>query len=115
MSEIVNHISKDSEGLLEASAIIQYRKPNKSFGNECSNRAAHAGEAGKGLVVVADEIRKLAENSNTQGKSISQALNNMKSLIETVSTTSKQTNDGFDIIIKHLDEVKIKSILYVTR
>ena len=47
--------------------------------------AAHAGEAGKGFAVVADEIRKLAEESSSQGQSITTVLKSVKAKIANIS------------------------------
>ncbi|QEJ96010.1 hypothetical protein FUT84_11835 [Treponema phagedenis] len=55
--------------------------------------AAHAGSAGKGFAVVSEEIRKLAEESGIQGKTISTVLKNLKKDID------KITND-FDTVQK---------------
>jgi methyl-accepting chemotaxis protein len=50
--------------------------------------AAHAGESGKGFAVVAAEIRKLAENSSTQAKTISDVL---KKIINSIDKITKST------------------------
>ena len=42
--------------------------------------AAHAGDAGKGFSVVADEIRKLAETSSSQSKNIDEELRSISSI-----------------------------------
>ena len=60
--------------------------------------AAHAGEAGKGFAVVADEIRKLAEDSATQGKTITATLKSLSGEIKALSDSSKIVEEKFNII-----------------
>lgn len=64
--------------------------------------AAHAGEYGKGFSVVASEIRKLAESTGTNAKSISVTL---KKIIEKINLTSgitKKASESSGEIIKHI-------------
>ena len=67
--------------------------------------AAHAGESGKGFAVVADEIRKLAEESSTQGKTITTVLNNLKTKIEELNSAAETTEVQFAEIMKILSTV----------
>jgi len=60
--------------------------------------AAHAGEAGKGFAVVASEIRKLAEESSTQGKKISITLKNLSVEIDTLASAAAGAVEKFNII-----------------
>ena len=60
--------------------------------------AAHAGEAGKGFAVVSDEIRKLAEQSNDQGKKITESLEGLEVVIQKVSDSTKQLQEQFNTI-----------------
>ena len=69
--------------------------------------AAHAGEAGKGFSVVADEIRKLAENSSTQSKVISSELKSISASIKDVVTLSHDSYTAFGDIVNHLDTTDI--------
>jgi len=94
-------ILKESEGLIEASSVIQnIAEQTNLLAMNAAIEAAHAGEAGKGFAVVASEIRKLAEDSNKQGKAISDSLEKLK---ETISEISKSTNDVSDNFNKIFD------------
>jgi methyl-accepting chemotaxis protein len=60
--------------------------------------AAHAGEAGKGFAVVAGEIRKLAENSSNQSKTISNVLKKIKESINKITGSTDDVLRKFEAI-----------------
>ena len=68
--------------------------------------AAHAGEAGKGFAVVADEIRKLAEESSTQGKTITNTLKNLSVELSTLGDASVIAQDKFNSIFSLSQKLK---------
>lgn len=82
--------------------------------------AARAGEAGRGFAVVADEVRKLAEQSGSATKDIAQIIGNMGEeinvAVNTVGKANKEvlkgkesaliTQEGFKVIIERLEGVK---------
>lgn len=70
--------------------------------------AAHAGIAGKGFSVVADEIRKLAENSAKQSTAVKKLIADISKAISGIVNVSKESAESFSSLgvkIKDMDEL----------
>ncbi len=74
-NSVVAQIAEQSQYMLEASTVIQNIAANTNLlAMNASIEAAHVGEKGQGFAVVAGEIRKLAQDSDTQGKRIAEVM-----------------------------------------
>ncbi len=67
--------------------------------------AAHAGDAGRGFSVVADEIRKLAETSSMNAKKIGTELKEIVQKIDLATAASKDSSSSFIEIDSEVKEV----------
>ena len=65
--------------------------------------AAHAGDAGKGFSVVADEIRRLSETSSEQSKSIGAELSSIQATIAEVVTASVESEESFNLVSSSIE------------
>jgi methyl-accepting chemotaxis protein len=95
----IQEIARESEGLLEINAVMEnIASQTNLLSMNAAIEAAHAGEAGKGFAVVADEIRKLAESSGEQSKTIGTVLKKIKESIDKITKSTDSVLNKFEAI-----------------
>gem|GEM_PF-706996 len=95
----IQDISKESEGLLEINSVMKnIASQTNLLSMNAAIEAAHAGEAGRGFAVVADEIRKLAESSGQQSKTIGTVLKKIKESIDSITWATNNVLNKFEDI-----------------
>lgn len=109
MQETINIIKKitESAGVImnTLSVINNITAQTNLLAMNAAIEAAHAGESGRGFNVVANEIRKLAENTAINSKNISNSLKEVISNIATSEKLSAKTGDYFKNIVEGIADV----------
>ncbi|MDR2534580.1 MAG: methyl-accepting chemotaxis protein [Treponema sp.] len=99
VSTDIQSIAKESEGLLQITGVMaNIASQTNLLSMNAAIEAAHAGEAGKGFAVVADEIRKLAESSSNQSKTIASVLKQIKESIDMITKSTTAVIERFEAI-----------------
>jgi len=106
VSTDIGEIAKESEGLLQINLVMQtISSQTNLLAMNAAIEAAHAGDSGKGFMVVAEEIRKLAENSAQQSKSISAVLKKIKGMIDLITKSTAVVMERFGTIEQEVETV----------
>ncbi len=106
VSESIREVARESDGLLEISEVIQaIASQTNLLSMNAAIEAAHAGDSGKGFAVVADEIRKLAESSREQSKTVSSSLKKIKDAMDRITGSTDAVLAQFEDIDTRIQAV----------
>ena len=107
VTALVGDIEKESKQLVEMSKVIgQISSQTNLLAMNAAIEAAHAGDFGAGFSVVADEIRKLAEDSGRQAKQIGEVLKSIKQMVDTAYSKAGTVQTEFDSVVSLAGQVK---------
>lgn len=96
IAQDVTKVAEDSKLLFEiTNTIDDIANRTALLSMNAAIEAAHAGNSGRGFAVVADEIRKLAESSSSNAKSITTRVNTIVQSITKISELIQLLNNNF--------------------
>ncbi|MDA3851881.1 MAG: methyl-accepting chemotaxis protein [Spirochaetaceae bacterium] len=104
---ILQEISRELSMILSITAMInEVADRTNILAMNAAIEAAHAGETGRGFSVVAEEIRKLSEQTTENATGIDRSLNNVSSSIKQVAEASQLGLQSFGLIIEEKSRLK---------
>ncbi|WP_146049406.1 HAMP domain-containing methyl-accepting chemotaxis protein [Alkalispirochaeta sphaeroplastigenens] len=104
--EEIHLLSDNSANLQQANKLIaEISARTNLLAMNAAIEAAHAGEAGLGFTVVAQEIRKLAEAAADQSKAIARNLKREIDIVGSVVETTRATAGSFSAILENVGSV----------
>ena len=102
----IQTLAENSKSLQDANKLIaEISARTNLLAMNAAIEAAHAGDAGRGFTVVAQEIRKLAEAASGQSKAISQNLKREIEIVGSVVQAAQTTEKSFQSIEQHVAQV----------
>jgi methyl-accepting chemotaxis protein len=107
MATTLRSVSRSSENIIEIITVIeQIADRTDMLAMNAAIEAAHAGEFGHGFAVVAEEIRKLAEESNDNSRMIRSTLEESSTLINRSVQSSEKMGAVYGNIIMKITDVR---------
>ncbi|MFP3089752.1 methyl-accepting chemotaxis protein [Treponema sp. TIM-1] len=99
----IQAILAQSQSLVGANRVIaQIASRTNLLSMNAAIEAAHAGSAGVGFAVVAEEIRGLAENSQSQSQAIKQELTGIAKAVEDTVHISAASQEAFRLVSEQI-------------